>query len=190
LIFPISNLESNSLACWGVFEKDRLELKRSEYFCSLLNEDEFVLLDPILAGFESISFFNMSHSPEKYSRLNDLKWERKWNEVWGGRESENTSIKVDECCLNVNFLTVQRSTSDDIVQMLGSATTSFAFLSVDTFPDDIKNVLSTSVVTRVFSSINYPKMLNGITSKKWLLIRKNFGTPSLNILSPDKIFNS
>ena len=186
--FKINNFESNPLACWGIRENDRLDLKPSEYFCATLSEGELDFLTPILARFEIISFFNMAHSPEKCSKLNDLKWKRNWNEIRGGKESENTSIKIGEFCVNLNCLNIKCLTSVDMLKMLGGVETSFAFLSVDTSPDDIRSALSASVVAKVFASINYPKMLNGIHSKNWFLIRKkNEPTPSLVILSPEKI---
>lgn len=172
MLLKINNHESNSLACWGVGSCSTDQLKYAEYPCYIINHSEAGSIDSVIFKFAYCSVFNISHSPETPSKLKLLKWQKKWDNRWLGKISESTSIDIGAVSVNVNILKLDKINVLELFDILGDVTTSFAIFHKDENIDGVLKKLRESLIIKDFSSIDYPKLLSGLSCNECFIVRK------------------
>jgi len=184
MLLKLNSHESNSIACWGVEDSAVRKTNYIEYPCNIIRINEVNSVDLGIDEFAHCSIFNVSHKPEKSSRLNSLKWQKKWDNKWLEKESENISIDSNESSVFVNVLRLERFSLQDIFNILGDVKTSFAVLHKHDVLNEIINSLNKSIIVKEFSSVDYPTLLNGLSSNEYCIIRKcNYPEESLILIS-------
>lgn len=184
MFLKINNHESNSLACWGVGYCSADELKYAEYPCYIINHSEAGSINSLISKSAYCSVFNISHSPETPSKLKLLKWQKKWDNRWLGNVSESTSIDIGVVSVNVNILKLDKINVLELFDMLGDVTTSFAIFHKDKGMDGVLRALRESIIIKEFSSVDYPKLLSGLSCNECFIVRKrNYPEESLILIS-------
>lgn len=184
MLLKLNNHESNSIACWGVEDSFARQMKKVEYPCHIIKINEINSIDTKIDGFTHCSIFNVSHKPEKLSKLNSLKWQKKWDGRWLEKISENISIDSGNVSVYVNILRLGEVCLKDFFETLGDVKTSFAVLHKNYALDEMIDSLHNSIIAKEFSSVNYPKLLSGLSSNEYVIIRKcNYPEESLILIS-------
>ena len=183
MILKLNNRESNSLARWGVGYDLADQVKYAEYPCYIFNRNEVSSIDFAISKFACCSIFNVSHTPEKASRLGLLKWQKKWDKRWLGKKSESVFIDAGATGVYVNILRLGKVGALELFDVFGGATT-FVILHRDGDVGDVLNSLSKSLKIKVFASVDYPKLLSELSGDERFLVRKyNFPEESLILIS-------
>lgn len=184
MLLKINNHESNSLACWGVGDCSAEQLEYAEYSCYIINHSEAGSIDPVISKSAYCTIFNVSHSPETPSKLKFLKWKKNWDNRWLGMKSESISIDVGAESVYVNILKLDEINVLELFDILGDVTTSFAIIHKEEDIEGVLRALAKSLIMKEFSSIDYPKLLSGLSCNEYFLVRKsNYPEESLILIS-------
>lgn len=184
MLLKLNNHESNSMACWGVEDSAVQQMQHVEYPCNIIKLNEINSIDAEIDEFTHCSIFNVSHKPEKPSRLNSLKWQKKWDSRWLEKISENISISSGNLDIYVNILRLDKIFLQGLFETLGDVKTSFAVLHKNYALDEIIDSLNNSIIAKEFSSVNYPKLLSGLISNEYVIVRKcNYPEECLILIS-------